>query len=54
VHKGEFGNMVSLRGNDIVSVPLAEAINKNRLVDPTLVEVANGLSDPLPASLSHK
>lgn len=50
VHKGDFGSMVSLRGNDIVSVPLVEAINKNRLVDPTLVEVANGLSDPLPAT----
>ena len=54
VHKGNFGNMVSLRGNDIVSVPLAEAINKNRLVDPTLVEVANSLSDPLPATTSKR
>jgi 6-phosphofructokinase 1 len=54
VHKGDFGNMVSLRGNDIVSVPLAEAINKNRLVDPNLVDVANSLSDPLPATLARK
>jgi 6-phosphofructokinase 1 len=54
VHKGSFGNMVSLRRNDIVSVPLAEAINKNRLVDPTLVEVANSLSDPLPATMSKR
>lgn len=54
VHKGSFGNMVSLRGNDIVSVPLAEAINKNRWVDPTLVEVANSLSDPLPATMPKR
>jgi 6-phosphofructokinase 1 len=47
VHRGEFGCMVALRGNDIVSVPLTEAINKNRLVDPALVQVALGLSDPL-------
>jgi 6-phosphofructokinase 1 len=47
VHKGGFGSMVALRGNDIISIPLTEAINKNRLVDPHLVEVANGLSDPL-------
>ena len=47
VHKGEFGMMVALRGNDIVSIPLTEAINKNRHVDQQLVDVANGLSDPL-------
>jgi 6-phosphofructokinase 1 len=47
VHRGEFGCMVALRGNDIVSVPLTEAINKNRHVDPALVEVALGLSEPL-------
>jgi 6-phosphofructokinase 1 len=47
VHRGEFGCMVALRGNAIVSVPLTEAINKNRLVDPSLVDVALGLSEPL-------
>jgi len=47
VHRGEFGCMVALRGNDIVSVPLTEAINKNRLVDPALVDVALGLSEPI-------
>jgi len=36
-----------LRGNDIVSVPLTEAINKNRLLDPALIDVALGLSEPL-------
>ena len=34
VHRGEFGCMVALRGNDIVSVPLTEAINKNRSARP--------------------
>src|SRR5271166_5641349 len=48
-HHGEFGCMVALRGNDIVSVPLTEAINKNRLVDPALIDVALGLSEPLKA-----
>ena len=47
VHKGEFGMMVALRGNDIVSIPLTEAINKNRLVDQALIDVALGLSDPI-------
>jgi len=47
VHRGEFGCMVALRGNDIVSVPLTEAINKNRLLDPALIDVALGLSEPL-------
>jgi ATP-dependent phosphofructokinase / diphosphate-dependent phosphofructokinase len=39
VHKGTFGCMVSLRGNEIVSVPLQEAINKTRLVDQQLIDV---------------
>lgn len=47
VHKGDYGMMVALRGNDIVSIPLTEAINKNRHVDQQLIEVALGLSDPL-------
>ncbi|MGI9101798.1 MAG: 6-phosphofructokinase [Terriglobales bacterium] len=43
VHKGEFGGMVALHGTDIVSVPLQEAINKTRLVDQQLLDVALGL-----------
>jgi len=31
---GEFGSMVALRSNDIVAVPIAEAVSKQRLVDP--------------------
>ena len=33
VHRGEFGQMAALRGNKIVSIPLAEAIAANRKVD---------------------
>jgi ATP-dependent phosphofructokinase / diphosphate-dependent phosphofructokinase len=47
VHRGEWGKMAALRGNKIVSVPLAEAIASNRKVDPELIEVANGILDKL-------
>jgi ATP-dependent phosphofructokinase / diphosphate-dependent phosphofructokinase len=43
VHQGVFGSMVALRGTDIVSVPLQEAINKTRLVDQNLIDVAASL-----------
>jgi 6-phosphofructokinase 1 len=39
-HKGEFGKMVVLRGNQISSVPLAEAAKSPRPVDPELYETA--------------
>ena len=47
VHRKEWGHMAALRGNKIVSVPLAEAIASNRKVDPELIEVANGILDKL-------
>jgi phosphofructokinase-like protein len=47
VHRGEWGHMAALRGNKIVSVPLADAISTNRKVDPELIEVANGILDKL-------
>ena len=47
VHRGEWGQMAALRGNKIVSVPLADAIASNRKVDPELIEVANGILDKL-------
>jgi len=40
VHKGEFGKMASLRGNQIVSVPLTEATAQLKTVDPALYSVA--------------
>jgi 6-phosphofructokinase 1 len=47
VHRGEWGHMAALRGNKIVSVPLADAIATNRKVDAELIEVANGILDKL-------
>ena len=37
---GEFGRMVSLQGNRIVSVPIAEAVGKLRTVDAEMYELA--------------
>jgi 6-phosphofructokinase 1 len=45
VHKGTFGHMVALKGNLISSVPIADAISKNRTVPQDLVDVAWSLSD---------
>jgi len=47
VHRKEWGQMAALRGNKIVSVPLADAIATNRKVDTELIEVANGILDKL-------
>jgi ATP-dependent phosphofructokinase / diphosphate-dependent phosphofructokinase len=49
VHRGEFGCMAALRGNKIVSVPLADAIAKNRTVDQEVIDVAYGILDKLSA-----
>ncbi len=40
VHQGKFGQMVSLQGNNIQPVPLAEAVAKLKTVDPELYEIA--------------
>ena len=47
VHRGEFGKMAALRGNKIVSVPLADAIASNRKVDQEMMNVATGILDRL-------
>jgi 6-phosphofructokinase 1 len=47
VHRGEFGCMAALRGNKIVSVPLLDAISKNRKVDQEMIDVAIGILDKL-------
>jgi 6-phosphofructokinase 1 len=36
VHDGAFGHMVAARGNDIVRVPLAEAVGELKTMDPAL------------------
>jgi 6-phosphofructokinase 1 len=43
--KGAWGQMVALRGNDIVSIPIADAIREPKLVDPDcqLVQTARSL-----------
>lgn len=50
VHKGHFGCMVALHGNNIVSVPLVEALGKTRTVDQQLIEVAEGLLEMTPVT----
>jgi 6-phosphofructokinase 1 len=45
VHRGDFGQMAALRGNKIVSVPLAEAIASNRKVDKEILEASIGILD---------
>jgi phosphofructokinase-like protein len=40
VHEGAFGSMVALRAGDIVRVPLAEATDELKLIDPRVYEVA--------------
>ena len=47
VHRGEFGQMAALRGNKIISVPLAEAVASNRKVDQDMIDVAVGILDKL-------
>lgn len=43
VHRSEFGCMAALRSNRIVSIPLKEAISKNRVVDDEMIQIASGL-----------
>ncbi|MGH9417391.1 MAG: 6-phosphofructokinase [Terriglobales bacterium] len=41
VHRGEFGRMAALRGQDMASVPLTEALSRNRKVGDDLYELAS-------------
>jgi ATP-dependent phosphofructokinase / diphosphate-dependent phosphofructokinase len=43
VHAGQFGRLVVLRGTEIKSITLAEAISKNRTVDDGFLEILSGL-----------
>jgi phosphofructokinase-like protein len=45
VHKGGFGRMVALKGNEITSVPITDAIARTRCVPQELINVALGLTD---------
>jgi 6-phosphofructokinase 1 len=53
VHRGEFGRMAALRGNKIVSIPLAEAIASNRKVDKEILDAATGILDKLDFKVSR-
>ncbi|MFY9644361.1 MAG: 6-phosphofructokinase [Terriglobales bacterium] len=52
VHRGEFGQMAALRGNKIVSIPLAEAVATNRTVDKEILDAATGILDKLDFKVS--
>jgi 6-phosphofructokinase 1 len=45
VHKGSFGRMVALQGNEITSVPITDAIAKTRCVSQEMIDVALSLLD---------
>ncbi len=45
VHEGKFGRMVALKGNQIVSVPITDAISSNRRVSPELLDVELSLRE---------
>src|SRR6202522_1009495 len=47
VHRREFGHMAALRGNKIISIPLAEALAGNRKGDREILEAATGILDKL-------
>ncbi len=49
MHRGEFGQMAALRGNKIISIPLAEAISSNRKVDKDILDAATGILEKLKA-----
>ncbi len=54
VHRGEFGQMAALRGNKIISIPLAEAIASNRKVDQEILDAAVGILDKLDYKVSPR
>jgi 6-phosphofructokinase 1 len=43
IHRAEFGRMAALRSNKIVSIPLLEAISRNRVVDDEMIQIVDGL-----------
>src|SRR5579864_2432543 len=45
VHQGRFGRMVALKGNDISSVPIADAVAKTRYVSQEFIDVAESLRE---------
>jgi ATP-dependent phosphofructokinase / diphosphate-dependent phosphofructokinase len=54
VHEGKFGSMVALKGNDIRSVPLSDAISKRRQVSEELINVALSLHEKETEDVYHR
>jgi len=52
VHRGEFGRMAALTANKITSIPLKDALARNRTVDDDIMRMADGLFDLRPGSES--
>jgi ATP-dependent phosphofructokinase / diphosphate-dependent phosphofructokinase len=46
-HRGEFGCMAALRANKIISIPLKEAIARNRTVDSETIQIVDGLFEEI-------
>jgi ATP-dependent phosphofructokinase / diphosphate-dependent phosphofructokinase len=44
VQEGKFGQMVGIKGNAMVSVPLRDVIGKRKIVDSELYEIATTFS----------
>lgn len=49
VHRSDFGKMVALKGTEIVTIPLKEALSRTRVVGQNLIDVAIGLGEPMHA-----
>jgi 6-phosphofructokinase 1 len=45
VHKGEFGRLTALKGQEIVSVPLEDALRENRKVPQNLLDVMYSMQE---------
>lgn len=44
IHNGEFGKMAALRGNEIIAIPLSEAVGKLRVVPQEWIDLLNVFS----------
>ena len=45
VHEGKFGRMVALKGNDITSVSIVDAVARTRYVSQEIIDVASSLRE---------
>src|SRR6185437_7192557 len=50
VHRSDFGKMVALKGTQIVTIALKEALSRTRVVGQDLIDVAIGLGEPMHAT----